>query len=456
MEDLVIKNGLVITPAGIVKGGLSVRNEKIMQVGADDILPRGKVEIDAQGNYILPGLIDPHVHFGRAAEEDFTSYMKNESISAAISGVTTFIGFVRFGEILQPRLWAYQKGKQIGEQNSLIDFRFHAYLFTEEQFQELPQVMQEGISSIKFMLNYTPESAQKVGYAAVDFGFIYRVMEFLVKQGPPALVQAHCEEPTILNMLSSRLEKQRRTDFLAWGESRPALTETIHAFTLGMLSIETGCPVYIVHVTNKETIDVIHYLRGRGAKIYAETCPHYLTMTKETPMGVLARMSPPLRNQEDVDYLWKRITDGVFDTIGSDHVPLMKHQKEEDGIWKGIPGVGGIGALLPIMLTEGVHRRRITMEQLVKLTSENPARIWGLYPEKGALASGSDADIAIVDLHQEWKLSVNNLKSRSDYTIYEGRPVKGKVIKTFVRGHLVAENGNPVAQAPLGKYITTI
>ena len=341
--------------------------------------------MDAEGNYILPGIIDPHVHFGRAAEEDFTNYLKTESASAAISGVTTFMGFVRFGDILERRLPIYRKGKQIAEQNSFIDFKFHAYLFTDEQFEEIPQVLAEGITSIKFMLNYTPESAKKVGYRAVDFGFVYKVMELLAKYGPPALVEAHCEQPDIINMLSSRLESQGRNDFLAWAESRPALCETIHAFTIGAIGMETGCPVYIVHVTNKETIDVIRYLRQRGAKIYAETCPHYLTLTKNYPMGVLARMSPPLRNQEDVDYLWETVADGTFDTIGSDHVPLMRRQKEEDGIWKGIPGVGGIGAMLPIMLTEGVNKGRITIEQLVKLSCENPARIWGIYPKKGAL-----------------------------------------------------------------------
>jgi dihydropyrimidinase len=217
--------------------------------------------------------------------------------------------------------------------------------------------------------------------------------------------------------------------------------------------METGCPVYIVHVTNKETIDVIRYLRQRGAKIYAETCPHYLTLTKNYPMGVLARMSPPLRNQEDVDYLWERVADGTFDTIGSDHVPLMRRQKEEDGIWKGIPGVGGIGAMLPIMLTEGINKGRLTIEQLVKLGCENPARIWGIYPKKGVLAPGSDADIVIVDPTREWVLSVDSLKSRADYTIYEGRRVKGKAVKTFVRGHLVAENGDLVAKVPLGGYV---
>jgi len=303
------------------------------------------------------------------------------------------------------------------------------------------------------MLNYTEESARRVGYRAVDMGFVYKAMETLAGYGPPALAQVHCEQPDIITLLSDRLQAQGRNDFLAWAESRPAVCETIHAFSLGLISMETGCPVYIVHVSNKETVDVIRYLRQRGVKIYAETCPHYLTLTKSTPMGLLARMSPPLRSESDIEYLWQAVADGTFDTIGSDHVPLMRQQKEEDGVWKGIPGVGGIGAVLPLIMTEGVNKGRITIERMVKLTSENPAKIWGIYPKKGALSPGSDADVVIVDPDREWVLSADNLKSRSDYSIYEGRTVKGKAIKTFVRGKLVAEDGTLVIETPIGEYV---
>jgi len=452
MEDLVIKNGLVVTPQGIVTGGLAVKNEEIVQIGTDDSLPRASLEVDAEGNYVLPGLVDPHIHFGRAMEEDFTSQIRTESISAVLSGVTTFMGFVRFGEILERRLPVYRKGKEIGKQNSFIDFKFHAYLFTEQHLEETPQLIEEGITSAKFMLNYTEEGARKVGYRAIDLGFVYKAMEILASYGPPALVQAHCEEPGIISFLTERLKAQGRNDFLAWAESRPAICETIHAFSLGLISLETGCPVYIVHVSAGETVDIIRYLKQRGVRIYAETCPHYLTLTKDTSMGVLARMAPPLRDKTDVDCLWQAVADGTIDTIGSDNVPLQSHQKEQDGIWSGIPGVGGVGATLPIMMT-GVNEGKLTIEQLVKLTSENPARIWGIYPKKGVLSPGSDADIVIVDPHKDWVISADKLKSCSDYSIYEGMPVKGKAVKTFVRGKLVAEDGHLVAEAPFGQYV---
>ena len=363
------------------------------------------------------------------------------------------MGFVRFGEVLGKRAPVYRKGKEAGKLNSFIDFKFHAYLFTDEQVEEIPQLIKEGITSVKLFLNHSEESAGKKGYRAINLGFVYKVMEIMAGYGPPALVQAHCEQRDIIDFLYHRLEAQGRKDFPAWSEARPAICETMHAFCLGLISLETGCPVYIVHVSSRETVDAIRYLRQKGAKVYAETCPHYLTLTRDTSMGVLARMEPPLRSEADVEGLWRAVADGTFDTIGSDHVPLPRRQKEEDGLWKGTPGVGGIGTILPLMMTEGVNKGRITIGRLVELTAENPARIFGIYPRKGVLSPGSDADIVIIDPNKEWVLSADSLKSRSDYSIYEGRAMKGKAVKTFVRGKLVAEDGELVAESPLGEYI---
>ncbi len=439
-----------------MKGGLVVQDGKIVEICANRSVPDSKFKVDAEGCYVLPGLIDTHVHIGRIEEEDFKSQLRTESISAAIAGVTTFIGFIRYGDVLKPRLHIYRQGKKTGKQNSFIDFKFHAYLFTEEHLKEIPLLIKEGITSFKLFLNNTEESAKKKGYKATNFGFVYKAMEIIAEYAPPAILQAHCEQPDIFNLITKRLEVEGRNDFLAWSEARPSICETMHAFSLGLISLETGCPAYIVHVSCRGTVDVIRYLRNMGANIYAETCPHYLTLTKYTPMGVLARMEPPLRDEADIQYLWQAVADGTLDTIGSDHVPLMRQQKESDGIWKGTGGVGGIGAILPIMMTEGVNKGRFTIEKLVKLTSENAAKIWGIYPRKGALSPGSDADIVIVDPEKQWVLSADNLKSRSDYSIYEGRKVKGKAIKTFIRGKLVAENGNLVAVNPLGEFIEPI
>jgi len=453
MENLVIRNGLVVTPQGVIRGGLAVRGERILQISADDLLPKGDLEVDAGGCYVLPGLIDPHVHFGGREEKEFVSQLRSESIGAAISGITTWMGYIGLGTLPEPRALVYQRVKEFGEQNSSIDFKIHAYLMTNTQLDELPDVIREGITSAKLLLGYKEQEAKRIGIRAVGLDFAYKAMELLATYGPPVLIQVHCEQPDIIAVIGQQLEARGRTDFLAWVESRPSICEAIHAFTLGLMSFDTGCPLYIVHISAKETVDIIKYLRQKGVKIYAETCPHYLTLTKQTHMGILAKMAPPLRDDADTQYLWQALSDGTINTIGSDHCLRTRRDKEEGGAWGGIPGVGGIGAILPLMMTEGVNKGKITIEQLVKLTSENAARIWGIYPRKGTLSPGADADIVIVDPNLEWVLSAENLRSASDYSIYEGRRVKGKAVKTFLRGNLIAADGDLVAKTPLGKYV---
>ncbi len=271
------------------------------------------------GADVLPGLIDPHVHIGTDDEERTISEFRTESISAAISGVTTFMAFVRVGATLGYRLPVYQKCKRIGKENSYVDFKLHAYLVSEAHLQEIPRLIEEGITSAKLMF-YREEEAKKIGLRALDLGFAYKAMKLLAGSGPPVLIQVHCEQPDIISVITEELMGQGRTDFLAWTESRPAICEAMHAFSLGLMSIETKCPVYIVHVSAKETIDAIEYLRKKGAKVYAETCPHYLTLTKNIPLGVLAKMAPPLRDGSDREVLWQALSEAAIDTIGSDHV----------------------------------------------------------------------------------------------------------------------------------------
>ena len=452
-EDLVIKNGLVVTPQGIMRGGLAIRGEKIVQLASDELLPKASLEIDAGGCYVLPGIIDPHIHLGGTKEESTIADFRTETTSAAISGVTMIIAYFGFGDPLAPRLAYYKRAKEMGKQNSFIDFKFHAYLFNDIHLKEMPDVIKEGVTSAKLLLGSNEEEAKRSGRHAIGLDYAYRLMDILSVYGPPVFVQAHCEHPDIISVFTKELKAKGRNDFLAWVESRPPICEAIHAYSLGLMSLKTGCPLYIVHVSAKETITAIKHLRQLGAKIYAETCPHYLTLTKNTPMGLLAKMAPPLREETDMDCLWRAVSDGTIDLIGSDHCLRWRRDREEVEAWQGIPGIGGIGAILPLLMTEGVHKGRMTIEQMVKLTSENAARIWGIYPRKGVLSPGSDADIVIVDPNKEWVMSANNLKSASDYSVYEGRVVKGKAIKTFVRGKLVAEEGELVTKTPVGEFI---
>lgn len=205
----------------------------------------------------------------------------------------------------------------------------------------------------------------------------------------------------------------------------------------------------MVHTSARESVDAIQYLQARGIQVYGETCPHYLLLTRDDPAGVWAKVNPPLRREEDKQRLWLGLREGTITTIGTDHCTHQRTVKE-GGIWEALPGFGSIGATLPLLVSEGVNRGRIGWELLAKITSENAARVFGLYPRKGVLSPGSDADIVVVDPGHEWVLTAGELHSGSDFSIYEGRKLRGRAVKTYVRGRLVAENGLPVMPAPWG------
>ncbi|MFQ5826090.1 MAG: dihydroorotase family protein [Dehalococcoidia bacterium] len=198
-------------------------------------------------------------------------------------------------------------------------------------------------------------------------------------------------------------------------------------------------------------MDAIQYLQARGIQVYGETCPHYLLLTRDAPAGIWAKVNPPLRQEADSQRLWRGLKEGTLATIGTDHCPHRRTAKD-GGIWEAIPGFGSVAATLALLVSEGVNKGRISWELLAKITSENVARVFGLYPRKGVLSPGSDADIVVVDPNQEWVLTAETLHSASDFSIYQGMKVKGRAVKTYVRGQLVAENGHPVKSPPLGKY----
>ncbi len=453
MEDLAIKNGILVTPQGRIRGGLTIGGGKITEVGSDGSLPKARQEVDAQGLVVIPGLIDPHVHLGQDKEEKFRDQCRSESISAAVGGITTMITTARFGNALEPRVPTYRKAKEVGRSNSFIDFKFNAFMTNQKHLEEIPALMEEGVCSFKLMMAYTREEAKQIGLEGIDWGFAYRLFEIVAKIGPPALAQIHCEEPEIIHTLRQRLIAQGRQDIAAWTESRPSVCEAMQLYDAGLLAHEMGAPLYIVHISAKESVDTLQYLKARGATIFGETCTHYLTLDRNPACGIHAKVNPPLRDVPDQIRIWKGLNEGTLETIGSDHVPYMRTDKETGGLWKSMPGFGAMGATLPLLVSEGVHKGRLTWEQLVKFTSENTAKIYRIYPQKGALTPGSDADLVIVDPSREWVLGAETLMSRSDFSIYEGTKVKGRPIKTYVRGRLIAENGQLVAEKPAGEYV---
>jgi dihydropyrimidinase len=285
----------------------------------------------------------------------------------------------------------------------------------------------------------------------VDDAFLYDSFSQLAKI-PGGTITVHCENMEILNMLSKPLKEQGREDLAAWSEARPDFTEAESIRRILYLAEITACPAYIVHVSSKAGLKEIlcHKERG-GSPIYAETCIHYLTHTKNSSAGILAKVNPPLREQEDIDFLWKSIADGDIDTVGTDHCLLRKSQKKD--LWSAVPGFPGVTMLLPVLLSEGVNKGRITLEKVAEVASYNTAKIFGLYPTKGTIAVGSDADFAVVDLDLEKTVTTELLQSAADFSIYEGWTVKGWPVMTILRGEVIMEDGKVMDKKGYGKYL---
>ncbi|MEE8473472.1 MAG: amidohydrolase family protein, partial [Dehalococcoidia bacterium] len=399
MLDLFIKNGVVVTPQGLIRGGVGVRDGRIASISADT--PPARQEVDVHGLYVLPGLIDSHVHMGFGAvhgqgEAKYQSDFKTETVSAAVGGVTTVVTTATFGRSAESLVSRMRRAKEIARQNSLVDFKIFPFFVSRDNVEEIPRLMEEGVTNFKFPLAYVGEGRWREPGMGVDWGFLYRGLELVARCGPPALAMIHAEEPTIADFLEDRLKAEGKDGLSAWTEARPSACETMHIFGAGLMAGELGAPLYVVHTSARESVDAIQYLQARGIQVYGETCPHYLLLTRDDPAGVWAKVNPPLRREEDKQRLWLGLREGTITTIGTDHCTHQRTVKE-GGIWEALPGFGSIGATLPLLVSEGVNRGRIGWELLAKITSENAARVFGLYPRKGVLSPGSDADIVVVD-----------------------------------------------------------
>ena len=452
--DLLIKNGrLVIPQCGIMQGSIGVRGEKVAAILSPSEEVSAKKEIDVGGKYVLPGIIDPHSHPGYPSGT-FDEAFDTESASSAVGGVTTNIHFYRqYGRQPSPYEDFWDVMHQ-AEAKSHVDFGVHLMISTWAQTApgEYKKYADEyGVKSFKYSMAYKGAEGKALGITNdVDDAFLYDSFAQLSKI-PGGTITVHCENMEILTMLTAPLKEQGRTDLAAWDEGRPDFCEAENVRRILYLAELTNCPVYIVHVTCKAAMEeIIRHRERKTPPIYAETCTHYLTQTKNSA-GIFGKLNPPLRSQEDVDFLWQEIASGGIDTIATDHCHLMKSQKKD--LWSAVPGFPGVALLLPLLLSEGVNKGRISLEKVAEVASYNTAKIFGLYPKKGTIQVGSDADFAIVDLDTEKTVNPEMLQSLSDFSLWDGWKLKGWPVMTILRGEVIMENGKVLNQEGFGKYI---
>jgi dihydropyrimidinase len=458
--DAVITGSHVILQNAMVDKNIVIDDGKIIALTND--IPQCDVKIKGDGLVSLPGAIDPHVHYGVYSPIDEAAI--TESKVAAIGGVTTMMRMLRlsgsYKKNLESHLLASSKAHY-------VDYSIHASILHTNQINEMEFCKSKGITSFKIYMNLGDE----VGHIYMDMQpgekslreerveMTKEMIEKIIAKAASlnCTVLVHAEDYQMCSCGIKTAKEKKMDGLAAWSQSRPVESEVKSIKTASKFARKYGCSIYFVHIGSKAAIDAISQEKNNGTKIRIETCPHYLTLSHESQQGYLAKVMPPIRSSQDMEYVWKEIQRNRIDSIGTDHVAnRLKLKVDGETIWDALAGFPGIGTMMPILLSEGVNQGKINLQQLSHMTSLNTAQIFGMYPKKGIIQKGSDADIVLVDLKKEAKVSAQTLDGFSDYSVYEGWNLKGWPVKTMVRGRIVAEDFKMIEKPGYGKFVSRL
>jgi len=445
--DLVIRGGTVVTAESRVIADVGIDGELVAQVGG---AMRGRREIDARDRLVLPGGIDPHVHLtcSDATETDpgWVDDFESGSATALAGGITSLgnMSFVLPSETLNHRLDV--EGAMVRRQ-AIADVMLHPVMLSPmgTAVDEVGTLPERGVTTLKFFMSFPSFEA----FA----GQFLLAMRAAGQAGSMTMI--HCEDLATIECCSTLIGRKAHQHLADFAETRPVLAElTATQRAIAMCEL-TGAPTYIVHLSSARALQSCAEARARGLPLYVETRPLYLHLTRDCydrEDGALFVAQPPLRDAIDREALWRGLADGTIDTMGSDHAPwtqAMKMSQHLD-LWNMRPGVADLETMLPLLLTEGVLGGRISLERFVAVTATNAARLFGLYPRKGTIAPGSDADVVIWDTHDPRPLRAADMHSRAGHTVYEGRATRASVHTTIRRGEIVFENGQVVGKPGSG------
>jgi len=442
--DLVIRGGRIVNADGIRIADLRIVGETITEIGDVRRAPGARV-IDATDKLVLPGGIDPHTHLQPAFVDDLTS----GSMAALAGGITTVGTFAgaRQGESI---LDALDRLSTVVRTEAIADVILHATSWppTSELRAMLPMLVQRGQPSFKVYMT-------RADFGAHSAEFI-RLLESARDAGIITLI--HCEDGALLSAAARRLESAGRTTLSAYGESRPVIAEVSATNQAAALCESTGAPMYVVHLSSARALDACRRAREHKAPLYVETRPLYLHLTSERMRGPDAPLfvgQPPLREREDAEALWHGLIDGSIDVLATDHAPWTRAQKMDSTltITRLRPGVSNLQVMLPMYFSEGVGKRGLSLERFVATTSTNAAKLFGLYPRKGVIRVGADADVVIWDPRKRDNVRAADDLSTSDYSVYEGWDVTGWPETTIRRGEIVFDQGKVTSAAGSGALV---
>ncbi|MDV4152761.1 dihydropyrimidinase [Clostridium sp. AL.422] len=452
--SLLIKNGTIVTASDTYIGDIYIEDGIIKEIATNLNISSDEI-IDAKGKYVIPGGVDVHTHLNldvgiAIANDDFYT----GTVAAACGGTTTIIDHMGFGPKgcnLKHQVDVYHG---YADGNAVVDYSFHGVIqhINEEVLDEMESIVkEEGIPSFKVYLTYD--------YMLED-EYVLKVLNRLKELG--GITTVHCENHGSIKVLKEHFVKNGCTSPKYHPLSRPseAEGEAINRM-INLSKIAENAPLYVVHLSSQIGLSYIKMANERGENVYAETCPQYLVLDdsryeEENNEGLKYIMSPPLRKKEDIEALWKGINDGYIKTIATDHCPFSFNKDKQlgkDDFTKCPNGVPGIEERIPLIFSEGVMKKRISINKFVEVCSTNPAKIFGLYPKKGTIQVGSDGDIVIIDPNIAKVLKIDELHSNVDYTAYEGTKIKGYPIYTILRGKIIAKDNNFIGEKGYGVFL---
>jgi len=453
--DILITNAkLVIPKEGIIKKDILIENQKIKAItnSTDNISYSKKINVNEK--FVLPGLIDPHIHYGVFSSIEQAS--RTESRSAAIGGVTTIMRMIRLRESYKQKIIEHLKAS---ENNHFIDYSIHASILNSIQVEDIPYLYSLGITSFKLYMNLGSvenrilmdmnpyENKLLPAHINVTDDLCKKVLKESFSNANNSIVLVHAEDHNMCSDLINKNKTRNSNNIYnpleIWSKSRPTESEVLAIKKIMSLARQFQSNIYFVHIGSNDALDtILKEKQVGGCNVYIETCPHYLTHSTDYK-NIKGKVVPPLRSKNDIAALWVALRNGVVDTIGTDHVANVLKLKygENKDIWSSLAGFPGVATMLPVLLHYGINAGQIPIEKLVELTSYNASRIFGMYPKKGTIQKDSDADLVIIDLDLIKKVNSKELQSFSDYSIYDDYVLQGWPSITISRGEVIMENG---------------
>lgn len=443
-----IKNCKAVTPEGIQNGCVLIEEGKIAAFGLEQYMPKDVHEsIDAGGKYLIPGALDLHVHFrdpGLTYKEDFTT----GSRAAAMGGVTTIFDMPN----TQPPVVdvkSFEVKHRIAEEKSFVNYGLYAYLL-DGNADDIDALVDAGVAGFKWDMSAADWELPK-GYHVPDNTAALCAFKRIAKHGYN--VGVHAEDMTVVNFFIEELKRAGRKDYRAHAESRQDYVEVAALQRAALLAEITGCHLHVHHLSSRRGLEFIKQKREEGLSISCGVGPQWFLFCADDyeKMGCLIKTYPAIKEKEDAQALWQGLQDGSVDCMETDHAPHSYEEKYGTSWYECTPGANGVETSMPLMLDK-INKGELTIERYVQFACEAPAKLYGLYPRKGVIRIGADADLVLVDMDKVWTIKKEEIQSKNHLTPFDGWTIQGKPVMTMVNGNIIMKDGVIVGQ-PCGKLV---